>query len=38
MDTEYLPDMSAVYEHPKVKTHIGDGFKFLAGAIRLSMG
>ncbi|KAF3310112.1 putrescine aminopropyltransferase [Orbilia oligospora] len=27
---QYLPDMSASYQHPKVKTHIGDGFKFLA--------
>ncbi|EGX44969.1 hypothetical protein AOL_s00173g70 [Orbilia oligospora ATCC 24927] len=27
---QYLPDMSASYKHPKVKTHIGDGFKFLA--------
>ncbi len=26
---EYLPEMSASYKHPKVKTHIGDGFKFL---------
>jgi len=28
--------MSAVYEHPKVKTHIGDGFKFLAGPFLIS--
>jgi spermidine synthase len=27
---QYLPEMSKVYEHPKVKTYIGDGFKFLA--------
>ncbi|KAK6355943.1 putrescine aminopropyltransferase [Orbilia javanica] len=27
---QYLPEMSASYQHPKVKTHIGDGFKFLA--------
>jgi spermidine synthase len=27
---QYLPEMAASYEHPKVKTHIGDGFKFLA--------
>lgn len=27
---QYLPEMSSVYTHPKVKTHIGDGFKFLA--------
>ncbi|KAF3940439.1 hypothetical protein ABW19_dt0204641 [Dactylella cylindrospora] len=26
----YLKEMSASYEHPKVKVHIGDGFKFLA--------
>jgi spermidine synthase len=25
----YLKDMSASYNHPKVKVHIGDGFKFL---------
>lgn len=27
---QYLPEMSASYQHPKVTTHIGDGFKFLA--------
>lgn len=26
---KYLPEMSKSYQHPKVKTHIGDGFKFL---------
>ncbi|KAH3666610.1 hypothetical protein WICMUC_005594 [Wickerhamomyces mucosus] len=26
---EYLPEMSASYAHPKVRVHIGDGFKFL---------
>ncbi|AGO12910.1 AaceriADL340Wp [[Ashbya] aceris (nom. inval.)] len=26
---QYLPEMSRSYEHPKVKTHIGDGFQFL---------
>ena len=26
---QYLPGLSGVYEHPKVKVHIGDGFKFL---------
>jgi len=25
----YLPEMSASYKHPKVKVHVGDGFKFL---------
>ncbi|KAH8599438.1 spermidine synthase-like protein [Bisporella sp. PMI_857] len=29
LSKEYLPEMSASYRHPKVKTHIGDGFKFL---------
>lgn len=29
LSKEYLPDMSASYKHPKVTTHIGDGFKFL---------
>jgi spermidine synthase len=27
---DYLPEMSASYKHPKVRVHIGDGFKFLA--------
>jgi len=26
---EYLPEMSASYKDPKVRVHIGDGFKFL---------
>ena len=26
---KYLPEMSASYSHPKVKTYIGDGFQFL---------
>lgn len=26
---QFLPEMSASYSHPKVKTFIGDGFKFL---------
>lgn len=26
---KYLPEMSASYAHPKVKTYIGDGFQFL---------
>ncbi|KAH3688218.1 hypothetical protein WICPIJ_000804 [Wickerhamomyces pijperi] len=30
LSKEYLPSMAASYQHPKVKTHIGDGFKFLA--------
>lgn len=29
LSKEYLPDMAGVYSHPKVKTHIGDGFQFL---------
>ncbi|KAF7547231.1 hypothetical protein G7046_g9065 [Stylonectria norvegica] len=27
---QYLPNMSSGFDHPKVKVHIGDGFKFLA--------
>jgi len=27
---KYLPGMSIGFQHPAVKTHIGDGFKFLA--------
>lgn len=27
---KYLPNMSLGFQHPSVKTHIGDGFKFLA--------
>lgn len=26
---QYLPNMACGLEHPKVKVHIGDGFKFL---------
>lgn len=26
---QYLPEMSALFAHPKVRVHIGDGFKFL---------
>lgn len=26
---KYLPSLSVGFKHPKVKTHIGDGFKFL---------
>lgn len=29
LSKEFLPDMSASYSHPKVKTYIGDGFQFL---------
>lgn len=27
---KYLPSMAVGFQHPKVKVHIGDGFKFLA--------
>ncbi len=27
---KYMPSMAVGFQHPKVKTHIGDGFKFLA--------
>ncbi|KAI9823706.1 MAG: putrescine aminopropyltransferase [Sarea resinae] len=30
LSKQYLPGMAVGFEHPKVKTHIGDGFKFLA--------
>lgn len=30
LSKEYLPNMSAGFNHPKVKVHVGDGFKFLA--------
>lgn len=30
LSKQYLPGMSVSYQHPKVKTFIGDGFKFLA--------
>jgi spermidine synthase len=29
LSKQYLPEMSASYQHPKVKVHVGDGFKFL---------
>lgn len=29
LSKQYLPEMSASYSHPKVKTYIGDGFQFL---------
>lgn len=29
LSKKYLPKMAASYDHPKVKTFIGDGFKFL---------
>ncbi len=29
LSKQYLPGMAAGFEHPKVKVHIGDGFKFL---------
>ncbi|RAL64026.1 hypothetical protein DID88_003214 [Monilinia fructigena] len=29
LSKKYLPEMSVSYQHAKVKTHIGDGFKFL---------
>ncbi|RFU27520.1 hypothetical protein B7463_g8802, partial [Scytalidium lignicola] len=29
LSKQYLPGMSVGFDHPKVKTHIGDGFKFL---------
>jgi len=29
LSKEYLPHMSVSYKHPKVKVHVGDGFKFL---------
>ena len=30
LSKKYLPGMSVGFQHPAVKTHIGDGFKFLA--------
>ncbi|TLS30922.1 hypothetical protein PpBr36_03041 [Pyricularia pennisetigena] len=30
LSKEYLPNMAAGFNHPKVKVHVGDGFKFLA--------
>lgn len=29
LSKEYLPGMAAGFNHPKVKVHVGDGFKFL---------
>ena len=29
LSKQYLPVMSAGFNHPKVKVHVGDGFKFL---------
>ena len=29
LSKQYLPSMSVGYQHPKVKVHVGDGFKFL---------
>lgn len=29
LSKKYLPSMSVGYQHPKVKVHVGDGFKFL---------
>ena len=29
LSKKYLPGMSVGFEHPKTKTHVGDGFKFL---------
>jgi predicted membrane-bound spermidine synthase len=29
LSKKYLPGMAISYQHPKVKVHIGDGFKFL---------
>ncbi|TVY41160.1 Spermidine synthase [Lachnellula occidentalis] len=29
LSKQYLPGMSVSYQHPKVKVHVGDGFKFL---------
>lgn len=29
LSKQYLPEMAKGYENPKVKVHIGDGFKFL---------
>lgn len=29
LSKQYLPGMSAAFKHPKVKVHVGDGFKFL---------
>jgi spermidine synthase len=29
LSKQYLPGMAVGFENPKVRTHIGDGFKFL---------
>jgi len=29
LSKKYLPGMAVGYKHPKVKVHVGDGFKFL---------
>lgn len=29
LSKKYLPGMAIGYQHPKVKVHVGDGFKFL---------
>ncbi|AMD18768.1 HBL134Cp [Eremothecium sinecaudum] len=29
LSKEYFPNISVAYSHPKVKTHVGDGFQFL---------
>lgn len=29
LSKQYLPGMSEGFKHPKVKVHVGDGFKFL---------
>ena len=29
LSKQYLPGMSVGYQHPKVQTHVGDGFQFL---------
>lgn len=30
LSKKYLPSMAVGFQHPKVKTHVGDGFQFLA--------
>lgn len=30
LSKKYLPGMAISYQHPKVKVHVADGFKFLA--------
>lgn len=29
LSKQYLPEMAKGFKHPKVKVHVGDGFKFL---------